>query len=94
MGQLTGAKVLLFGDATKFYPNFFMLNGQKKVEAGAFKGEKVERWKGEKMAFKGEKVERWKGEKMAFKGENVKRWKGEKMSAPHRWTSRPNVATS
>ena len=30
MGQLTGAKVLLFGHATKFYPNFFMPFAQKK----------------------------------------------------------------
>ena len=27
-----------------------MLNGQKNVEVGAFKGEKVKKWKGEKMA--------------------------------------------
>ena len=54
-----------------------MLNGQKNVEVGAFKGERVERWKSEKMAFKGERV---------------KKWKGEKMAAHHRWASRPNVA--
>ena len=51
-----------------------------------FKGERVKKWKGEKMAtpFNGERVKRWKGEKMAapFKGERVKKWKGEKMAAP------------
>ncbi|MBF1590522.1 MAG: hypothetical protein HXO19_05315 [Prevotella shahii] len=31
MGQLTGAKVLLFGHATKFYPNFFMPFAQKNL---------------------------------------------------------------
>ena len=36
---------------------------------------------GERMAYKGEKVERWKGER-AYKGEKGKGWKGEKMAAP------------
>ena len=85
-----------------------MLNGQKNVEEGAFKGEKVKRWKdgwrplkvkvGEVKGWKGEKVKRWltpfEGEEVKgyFKGEKVKGWKGEKMAAPHRCTGRPNVA--